>query len=147
MGATNPAYWGIEARRRMHELGTSEQTFAEAAVLMRHNAAGNLLARFRTPTTVAEVFASPMVADPLHLLQICPVSDGAAAVVLGSEEYARRAGNKPVRVAACVAATGRFGDPARRIPTVSSTVRAGVPHTSEVATAVARAFEMAGIGP
>ena len=39
-----------------------------------------------------EVLASPMVSDPLHLLEICAVSDGAAAVVLGSEEQARRLG-------------------------------------------------------
>ena len=39
------------------------------------------------------------------------------------------------------------GDPARRIPTVSSTVRPGVSHTSEVVTAVRRAYNMAGVGP
>ncbi len=147
MGATNPAYWAIEARRRMHEHGTTAETFAAAAVLMRRNAAGNRLARFRQPTTLADVAASPMVADPLHLLEICPVSDGAAAVVLGSEAALKRVGVRPIRVAGCVAATGKFGDPARRIPTVSSTVRPGTSHTSEVATAVARAFEMAGVGP
>ncbi len=147
MGATNPAYWAIEARRRMHEHGTTDETLAQMSVLMRRNAMGNRLARFRKETSIGEVLASPMVADPLHLLQICPVSDGAAAVVLGSEASMRRTGRKAVRVAGCVAATGQFGDPARRIPTVSSTVRAGVKHTSEVATAVSRAFEMAGIGP
>ncbi len=147
MGATNPAYWAIEARRRMHDFGTSEATLARATVLMRRNAAGNRNARFRSETSVEAVLASPMVADPLHLLQICPVSDGAAALILGSEDYAKRAGNKLVQVAGCAAATGLFGDPARRIPTVSSTVRPDVPHTSEVVTAVRRAMEMAGIGP
>lgn len=147
MGATNPAYWAIEANRRSHEFGTSDETLAKAAVLMRRNAMGNANARFRTETTVEDVLASPMVADPLHLLEICPVSDGAAAVILGTEDFARRAGNKPVRVAGCAIATGTFGDPARRIPTVSSTVRPGVSHTSEVATAVSQAMAMAGIGP
>lgn len=147
MGATNPAYWAIEARRRMHDYGTTPETFAEAAVLMRRNASGNRLARFRQEMTAADVMASPMVADPLHLLEICPVSDGAAAVVLGSEAALKRVGARAVRVAACVAATGQFGDPARRIPTVSSTVSSDTPHTSEVATAVARAFDMAGVDP
>jgi acetyl-CoA acetyltransferase len=147
MGATNPSYWAIEANRRKHEIGTTDETLAQAAVLMRTNAAGNRLARFRKPTTVEEVLASPMVTDPLHLLQICPVSDGAAAVILGSEAFAKRAGKAMVEVAGVAAATGSFGDPGRRIPTVSSTVRAGVTHTSEVANAVNRAFEMAGIGP
>lgn len=146
MGATNPAYWAIEATRRAHELGTTDETFAKAAVLMRRNAAGNALARFRQPTTVDEVLGSPMVSDPLHLLEICPVSDGAAAVILGSEALARRAGSKPVRVAGCAISTGQFGDPARRIPSISSTVRSGVSHTSEVVSAVERAMAMAGIG-
>ena len=146
MGATNPAYWAIEAKRRAHELGTTDETMASAAVLMRGNAAGNALARFRQPTTIYEVLGSPMVSDPLHLLEICPVSDGAAAVILGSEKFARRAGKKMVHVAGCAIATGQFGDPARRIPSVSSTVRPGVSNTSEVVTAVERAMTMAGIG-
>ena len=147
MGATNPAYWAIEARRRMHDLGTTDETFAKAAVLMRRNAAGNPYSRFRQPSTVDEVLASPMVSDPLHLLEICPVSDGAAALILGSEAAAKRANGRAVEIAGVAAATGRFGDPARRIPGISSTVRPGVPHTSEVVGAVERAFAMAGLGP
>jgi len=147
MGATNPAYWAIEARRRQHEHGTSERTLAQASALMRRNAGGNRLARYRDPINEDDVLASPMVADPLHLLQICPVSDGAAAVILGSEDYVRRSGKAAVRVAGCAVGSGQFGDPARRIPTISSTVREGVAHTSEVTGAVRAAFELAGIGP
>lgn len=147
MGATNPAYWAIEARRRMHDFGTSEETLARASVLMRRNASGNALARYRTETTVEEVLASPTVADPLHLLGICPVSDGAAAVILGSADYIARSGRTPVEVAGVAVATGVFGDPARRVPTISSTMRDGVSHTSEVVGAVHRAMAMAGVGP
>lgn len=147
MGATNPAYWAIETNRRKHDFGTSDETLAQASVLMRKNATGNRLARFRAESSVEEVLASPMVADPLHLLEICPVSDGAAAIILGTEEFAKRAGNKLVEVAGCAVSTGQFGDPARRIPTVSSNVRPGVSHTSEVVNAVRRACNMAGIGP
>ena len=146
MGATNPAYWAMEARRRMHDFGTTPETFAAASVLMRRHGAGNPYARFRTPSTVDEVLASPMVSDPLHLLEICAVSDGAAAVILGSEAQARRAGGPMIQVAASAIATGRFGDPAARIPTVASTPRPGVSHTSEVVSAVHRAWELAGIG-
>lgn len=145
MGATNPAYWAIEANLRAHQLGTTAETLAKAAVMMRRNAAGNPLARFRQPTTIEEVLASPMVSDPLHLLEICPVSDGAAAVILGSETFARRSGHKPIRVAGCAIGTSQFGDPARRIPSISSTVQAGVSHTSEVVGAVSRAMEIAGV--
>jgi acetyl-CoA acetyltransferase len=147
MGATNPAYWAIEANRRKYDFGTSDETLARATVMMRKNASGNRLARFRAATSVEEVLASPMVADPLHLLEICPVSDGAAAIILGTEKCIRKTGRKPVEVAGCAIATGQFGDPARRIPTVSTNVLPNVSHTSEVVNAVNHACEMAGIGP
>lgn len=146
IGATNPAYWAIEAKRRQVKFGTTDETLARAAVLMRHNAARNPYARFRQPTTMEEVLASPMVSDPLRLLEICPVSDGAAAVILGSEKYAAKSASPAVQVAGCAVASGQFGDPARRIPSISSTVRQGVPHTSEVVAAVERALAMAGLG-
>jgi acetyl-CoA acetyltransferase len=147
IGATNPVYWALEARRRMHEFGTTEQTYAAASVLMHRNAVGNPLARYRSECTVAEVLASPVVADPLRLLELCAVSDGAAAVVLGSEREARRRGVPLVRVAGYATATGTFGDPATRIPTISTNPVAGAPHTSEVANAARRALAMAGVGP
>jgi acetyl-CoA acetyltransferase len=86
-----------------------------------------------------------MVSDPLHLLEICAVSDGAAALVLGTEAQARQRGGPMVRVAGCAAATGQFGDPAARIPTVSQTLLPGVSHTSEVVGAVHRAMAQAGV--
>jgi len=147
VGATNPAYWALEARRRMHEFGTTPETFALASVLMHGNAVGNPLGRDRTVCTVEDVLASPTVSDPLHLLEICAVSDGAAAVVLGSEEQARRLGGPLVQVAGSAVATGRFGDPAVRIPTVSMNADPSVQHTSEVGGAVHAALTAAGMGP
>lgn len=146
MGATNPAYWALEARRRMHEHGTRPETFARASVLMHRNAMANPLARYRSECTVEDVLASAVVSDPLHLLEICAVSDGAAAVVLGSEAQALRLGVPLVQVAGSAVATGQFGDPAVRIPTVSMTA-GSAGHTSEVSGAVAQALDAAGIGP
>ena len=145
VGATNPAYWAMEARRRMHEHGTTRETLAAASVLMHRNAVGHPLARYRKPCSIADVLASPMVSDPLHVLEICAVSDGAAALVLGSEEQARRHAGVMVRVAGCATATGRFGDPSARIPMLSMPVEPGTPHTSEVQGAVFRAMSMAGV--
>ena len=147
VGATNPAYWALEARRRMHDFGTTAETLALASVVMHQHATANPLARYRKPITVAEVLASPTVSDPLHLLEICAVSDGAAAIVLGTEDQARRRGGPMVQVAGSAVATGQFGDPAVRIPTVAMSVGEAVPHTSEVAGAVSAAQEAAGIGP
>lgn len=147
MGATNPAYWALEARRRMHEFGTSEHTLAKVSVLMHHNAVANPRARYRSECTVEQVLGSPVVSDPLRLLEICAVSDGAAAVILGSQEQARRLGVPLVQVAGSAIATGRFGDPAMRIPTVSAIAAQSAPHTSEVVGAAAQALERAGLGP
>jgi acetyl-CoA acetyltransferase len=147
MGATNPAYWAMEARRRMHEHGTREETFALASVLMRRNALRNPRARYRSELTVEQVLGSNMVCDPLRLLEICAVSDGAAVVILGTEAQAQRMAVHRVQVAGAAISTGQFGDPAMRIPTVSMTVSPGVPHTSEVVGAAKRALHLAGAGP
>src|SRR3954447_1703618 len=147
MGATNPAYWALEARRRSHDHGTSAETYAKASVLMHRHAVANPLARYRKAITVEDVLASPVVSNPLHLLEVCAVSDGAAAVVLGSEQWARRNGAPLVRLAGSAVATGRFGDPAVRIPTVSVSAGGSAPHTSEVTGAVHGAQEAAGVGP
>jgi acetyl-CoA acetyltransferase len=144
MGATNPAYWAMEARRRMHEHGTSEETYALASVLMRRNARSNPRARFRVELTVEQVLESKMVSDPLRLLEICAVSDGAAVVILGTEAHARRLGVPLIQVAGSAIATGQFGDPAIRIPTVSTPANGKAPHTSEVMGAAHRALQMAG---
>lgn len=145
MGATNPAYWAIEAMRRRAEHGTSDETLARAALLMRRHAAHNPLARFRNPLTVSEVLTSPMVADPLHLLEICPVSDGAAAVVLCSPRIARQTGARTVHIAGSAIGSSAFGDPSRRIPSIASTVIGGTTHTSEVMSAARSALERAGV--
>ena len=147
VGATNPAYWALECRRRMHDFGTTAQTLAKASVLMHKNAVGNPLARYRKECTVEEVLASPILSDPLHILEICAVSDGGAALVLGTEAQAKKRGGKLVQVAGCASASGQFGDPSARIPTVAMASGTGTPHTSEVVGAVRRAYEMAGVGP
>lgn len=146
VGATNPSYWGLEARRRMHKYGTSAEIFALAATLMKRNGAMNPLARFRAVSTVQEVLASNLVSDPLHLLEICAVSDGAAAVILGSEEKAKELGVPLIQVAGSAVATAAFGDTAVRIPMIATQQESpGSPNTSEVGIAVDKALETAAV--
>jgi acetyl-CoA acetyltransferase len=147
IGATNPAYWALECRRRMQDFGTNEMTLAKASVLMHKNAIPNPLARYRKAFTMEEVLNSPIVSSPLRLYEICATSDGAAAVILGSKKEARKRSTKLVSVAGCATATGQYGDQQMRIPNVSTSAIALAPHTSEVVGAVKRAFEIAGVGP
>jgi acetyl-CoA acetyltransferase len=90
LGATNPTYFALYARRRMDRFGATEEDFAQVKVKNARHGLANPYARYRKEVTVDEVLASPMVADPLRLLEICATSDGGAAVVLSSLDFARR---------------------------------------------------------
>jgi acetyl-CoA acetyltransferase len=147
VGATNTVYWALEANRRMHEVGTTERDLALVAVKARRNGQANPNARYHADVSVDDVLASPVVSAPLHLYEVCAVSDGAAAVVLCSEKVARKLATKPVWVKASVIGTGLFGDPTIRIPELSVSPSSGVAAVSECTTTVFRAYDQAGLGP
>lgn len=85
LGATIPAYYGLLASRYMREYGSTEQDFAELAVLMRKHACMHPGAQFREPITAEAVLASKPIASPLKLLDCCPVSDGGAAFIISRD--------------------------------------------------------------
>jgi acetyl-CoA acetyltransferase len=85
LGPTIPAYYGLVASRYMHEFGTDEAGLAALAVLMRRHAGTHPGAQFREPITVRDVLDSRPIAVPLKILDCCPVSDGACAVVVCRE--------------------------------------------------------------
>jgi acetyl-CoA acetyltransferase len=84
--------FGGAGRMHMAMYGTRPETFARIAVKARAHAAHNPNAVFRDPLTLEEVLASPMVFSPLTRLQCCPPTCGAAAVILCSQEFAKRQG-------------------------------------------------------
>lgn len=92
LGATNPTYFGLFARRRMAVHGDTVEDFAQVKVKNAALGALNPYARYRKRVSAEEVAASAVVADPLRLLDICATSDGGAALVLSSMEFARRRG-------------------------------------------------------
>ena len=94
LGPTIPAYYGLLASRYMHDTGTTEADVAALAVLMRDNAATHPGAQFRERMTVADVLALWPIAEPLRILDCCPVSDGGAAIVISRE----RTGAARVRI-------------------------------------------------
>ncbi|MDH6699902.1 acetyl-CoA acetyltransferase [Streptomyces sp. MAA16] len=97
-GHTLIAKYAMAARRHMVEHGTTIEQLAQVAVQARANAALNPEAMFRTPLTVDEVLAGPMIADPFTKLHCCLRSDGGAAVLLAAEEYVRDCRTAPVWV-------------------------------------------------
>ena len=149
LGATNPTYFGLYARRRVDLYGATELDFAKVKVKNSRHGLNNPNARYRKEFTEEEVLESPMVADPLRLLQICTTSDGGAAVVLSSLDYARKHTREPVRVAAVSTVTPRFPNTVIDLPDFATDSSAAVappelPFRDSIAAA---AYEEAGIGP
>ena len=85
------AYW----RARMDVLGHTEEAAAMIAVKNRGNAVANPYAHVKKPVTVAEVMASRPLCWPIKLLDVPPISDGAAAVVLANEDVAAQSTTRP----------------------------------------------------
>ncbi len=90
--------YAMVAQRHMHEFGTTSEQLAEIAVGVREYAQLNPLARYRDDLTVEDVVGSRMVADPLHKLDCCVITDGGGAVLLTTEERARDLKQPPVYV-------------------------------------------------
>ncbi|EHL23331.1 thiolase [Acidovorax sp. NO-1] len=87
-GASVPAYYALMASEYMHRTGVTSADLAEFAVLMRGNAARHPDAHLRTPITVQEVLNAKPIARPLSLLDCCPISDGAMALVVSAHPSA-----------------------------------------------------------
>src|SRR6266852_3917007 len=129
-GTTMPAFAALITRALMARHGVGEREIAQVAVKNHANGARNPLAHFREEITLDMVLGSRMVADPLRLFHCCPISDGAAAVVLTAERATVR-----------VAGIGQGTD--------ALAIRHRESLTSFRATqaAASAAFAMAGFGP
>jgi acetyl-CoA acetyltransferase len=150
IGATNPAYFAFSARRRMDLYGATSSDFAKVKVKNARHGFENPNARYRKLVTEEEILASPMVADPLHLLDICATSDGAACVVLTSLDYARKKGvSNPVRVRAISTVTPQFPNVVVEMPNFAtdSAVAMPAPELNFMDSIAHAAYEEAGVGP
>lgn len=84
-----PTMYAAAARRHMYEFGTTSEQLAWIKVAASHHAQHNAQAMLRQVVTVEDVVNSPMVADPLHRLDCCVVSDGGGALIVVAPEIAR----------------------------------------------------------
>ena len=98
-GVTLPAMAALLTRLYMERYGLTERHLAMVAVKNHANGMKNPYAHIQRPCTIEGAMSSAMIADPLRLYYACPISDGAAAVVLCSMEKARKFTDKPVRIA------------------------------------------------
>jgi len=93
IGLTFAGLYALMARKHMHDFGTTREQMAMVSVNNHKNGVANKYAQFQMPITVQDVLKSSLVADPLRLLDCSPLTDGAAAIVLMSEEKAKRIAN------------------------------------------------------
>jgi acetyl-CoA acetyltransferase len=137
MGRVMPAAFAMQAQLHMQRFGTTREQMAQVAVKNRRHGALNPRCHFKEEVTVEQVLAAPMIAEPLTRLACCPVSDGAAAVILAGESSLRALGIAP------------------RVELVASALVSGertpygiVDDKSEMSIRGARlAYERAGLGP
>jgi len=129
-GATMPALAGIVTRAAMHRRGMTLKEISQVAVKNHAHGARNPYAHFREPVTLEAVMQSRLVADPLRLFHCCPISDGAAALVLSAEPGAVR-----------IAGIGQGTD------TIAVRYRADLTSFRATYEAAQAAYAMAGFGP
>jgi len=143
-GLTLPAFAGMFTRLYMDKYGVTEKDLAIIAVKNHENAMHNPVAHIQlvpdlhaiTEDEDAHVI-NPYVAEPLRMYDVCPVSDGAAALVLCAMDIADRFPGKPIRVAGIGQATDTHVVAEREVPTDLLAVR----------LAAERAYRMAGLKP
>ncbi len=97
-GLTLVGAYAMAAQRHMYEYGTKPEQLASIAVQTREHAMRNPRAMYRDPITVDDVLGSKLVADPLHKLDCCVISDGGCALILTTEGRARDLPHRPVYV-------------------------------------------------
>ena len=150
LGITNPTYFALYARRRMDVYGDTLEDFAAVKVKNSRIGSKNPRARYRKCFTAEDVAASAMVADPLRLMDICATSDGGAALIVSSLDYARRMGkeNAP-RVAAISTVTPTFASGVVEMPDIAtdSAAAEGIEAHAFRSMLPLKAYEEAGIGP
>ncbi|MFA5885285.1 MAG: lipid-transfer protein [Acidimicrobiia bacterium] len=151
LGATNPTYFGLYARRRMEAYGATAKDFAAVKVKNSRHGLTNPNARYRKEFGYDEIEASPVVADPLRLVDICATSDGAASLVLASAEFAatRADHDRQVRLAAISTVTPQYPNTYLDMPDIATDSAVGValPERTFRDSIAAAAYEEAGVGP
>lgn len=135
--ARYPAYaYALSASRYLHQYGLDRRHLAGVALSARRWAAACEEAVLRTPTTLSELLAEPVICDPFSRRDMCLVTDGAGAVVMVRSERAADSGQPPVFVLG-----GGTAIESRSVTTLEDITRTPAQRSG------AQAFEAAGLGP
>lgn len=148
LGITNPTYFALYARRRMALYGDTQADFALVKVKNSEHGFENPNARYRKKFTAEDVAASAALADPLRLMDVCAVSDGGAALIVCSTEYAKKIGKADApRIAAISTVTPTFASASVEMPDLANDSAAAAEAFRFRAALPKKAYEEAGLGP
>jgi len=136
-GVTFPGYYALHATAHMKRYGTKEEQLAKVAVKNHKFGSMNPNAHLQRIIKIEDVLSSRMVAWPLKLYDCCPMSDGAAAVILASEEKAKSITDSPI----WIEAIGVSSD------TANVSKRSGYTGLQATVTASQKAFKKANVEP
>lgn len=136
-GLTFPGFFALLAQSYLRTYGVDRELLADVAVKNRRHGMRNPHAQFRAEITPDEALSSRPIADPLRLFDCSPISDGGAALVVASLDWAREHCEVPVTILACEQASG---------PTTAEALHTFTSLPS-AARAAAKAYERAGIRP
>jgi acetyl-CoA C-acetyltransferase len=137
LGLIAPASFALHVARYMHECGATKEHLALVAVKNHANAVPNPNAHLRFPVTVEKCLAAPLVAEPFGVLDCCPQSDGAAALVIAGRDVVDRYTDHPAWIRGVGLGLDR----------VMHQNKADLSTFAATTKAARRAYAMAGIGP
>lgn len=136
-GMTFPGLFALMARRHMKQYGTTREQLAKVAVKNHKHGSYNPKAQYQRVISIDDVLNSPLVADPLRLLDCSPISDGAAVVIIARSDIARKFTDTPVYVLGSGVATD----------TIALHDRDDITTMRSVILAAKEAYRMAKVGP
>ena len=135
-GLTAPPCFALAAQRHMAQYGTTEEQLARIGVKNHTHASKNPNAHFQKGATLAQVLGSRMISSPLRLFMCSPITDGAAAVLIASEDRARSLTDKPVWIRGTAQALDGFQ---------LTSLHEDYAHWPALARAAQSAYRMAGV--
>lgn len=138
-GLTPISWYAMDAMRYMHEFNVTREMLASVAVKNRFHASLNPLAQYRKPISLQEVLAQRPIVEPLGLYEVSPRADGAACLVVASEDLARGTGLPYARIRG----RGFHHEGAHQISEIPNDMIA----LAALQAASRTAYETAGIGP
>jgi len=133
-GATFPGLYAMMAHAHMAKYGTTPEMLAAVSAKNHHNGSMNPVAQYPFKVTAEQVLKSVMIADPLHILDCSPITDGAAAVIVTSEEVAKKLGKPYIKILGSGVATD----------SIALAQREDITTIKAATIASERAFKMAG---